>query len=619
MCAKAKARSPFRRRGTKASRSGSATRATSQTPSLTPAARTAKAAQARTEGHKPSHGSRLALAVRRGGSGSGSSDNDDGQDDGGSDSAGAGDDDAGAGVAHPSPRLVHPGLPGNLQHPHTGMPPQMSPMVAKDGTPFAAAAAAAATGAPSKTPGAVRAAQRVVDLAHPTHGHTPAQASTPGSERAEDTPGTASVGATPTPGGDAVTLQLQLQLPPFMDGAPVQCGSCAASFRGVSNLVAHLASCGPQHSAQRPGRRPRRRSPTKDVGVSCQLEQSPPAEHLQWRRSSASFEAVPGDPARASFHLHSASRPGRGNGNGNDNGASALVPGNGEDLAATVATLGRGDPAGDRTMVDCPYCDEELRRDAFDSHLKHGCTTLLGTRGGDEGHDHDDQAFEFADRTSLCGPRCGVGVGVQPRLGADVPGLCVCACAWPCAGPLVAALDFSGDADSRRARRVGSAPAGVRRARATGRDEQPHGSQATSANVPAAQPSRGAPKSAGAVRSRTSRRSRPVNLSAVSSRVMSSVAQFTDTRKPCPYCSRKFAPGARERHVDVCKNVVNRPSPQQRRVGLGATQPASAYYTHEAGGRSKSTPKLGGATRGLAHTQPSSHAAPFLSAARRLL
>ena len=290
-------------------------------------------------------------------------------------------------------------------------------MVAKDGTPFAAAAAAAATGAPSKTPGAVRAAQRVVDLAHPTHGHTPAQASTPGSERAEDTPGTASVGATPTPGGDAVTLQLQLQLPPFMDGAPVQCGSCAASFRGVSNLVAHLASCGPQHSAQRPGRRPRRRSPTKDVGVSCQLEQSPPAEHLQWRRSSASFEAVPGDPARASFHLHSASRPGRGNGsgNGNGNGASALVPGDGEDLAATVATLGRGDPAGDRTMVDCPYCDEELRRDAFDSHLKHGCTTLLGTRGGDEGHDHDDQAFEFADRTSLCGPRCGVGVGVQPQ------------------------------------------------------------------------------------------------------------------------------------------------------------------------------------------------------------
>lgn len=160
----------------------------------------------------------------------------------------------------------------------------------------------------------------------------------------------------------------------------------------------------------------------------------------------------------------------------------------------------------------------------------------------------------------------------------------------------VGQLDFS-DAEEhgrrvRAVRRTGSAPAARRRGRSHDRrDDHADGA-----------PGRSAQRQRG--RSATRRRPRPLSVAGVPSRVMSSVAQYTDTRKPCPYCSRRFAPGARERHVDVCKNVVNRPSPVLAR---GATRHLSGTgATGDDGGDFRS---------GFNATMPAT-AAPHADAAR---
>lgn len=57
----------------------------------------------------------------------------------------------------------------------------------------------------------------------------------------------------------------------------------------------------------------------------------------------------------------------------------------------------------------------------------------------------------------------------------------------------------------------------------------------------------------------------------------SDVGEFShDARVPCPHCSRMFSEAASERHVPICKNVVNKPAHARSRIASGAGAAAAA-------------------------------------------
>ena len=49
--------------------------------------------------------------------------------------------------------------------------------------------------------------------------------------------------------------------------------------------------------------------------------------------------------------------------------------------------------------------------------------------------------------------------------------------------------------------------------------------------------------------------------------------------KECPYCARKFNPESHEKHIKICKNVVNKPKPVPKQVVTKVIEPIKAKVT----------------------------------------